>query len=72
IAHIWSELLGVSPIGTDDDFFELGGHSMLAIQVISRINEALDTDINLQVLFDTPSIAALAKHVQHLSGGEGS
>ncbi|MEV6766975.1 condensation domain-containing protein, partial [Streptomyces sp. NPDC051105] len=69
IAHIWSELLGVSPIGTDDDFFELGGHSMLAIQVISRINEALDTDINLRVVFDNPTVGALAEHADGLSAG---
>ncbi|WEO95424.1 amino acid adenylation domain-containing protein [Streptomyces sp. FXJ1.172] len=71
IAGVWSELLGVSPVGVNDDFFELGGHSMLAIQVISRINEALGTDINLQVLFDTPTITALAKHV-HSTSGDGN
>ncbi|QKW08919.1 amino acid adenylation domain-containing protein [Streptomyces sp. NA04227] len=72
VAEIWSELLGVSPIGLHDDFFELGGHSMLAIQVIARINDTLDTDINLRVLFNTPSVAALAKHVRSASGGQGA
>ncbi|MFY4721401.1 amino acid adenylation domain-containing protein [Streptomyces sp. LaBMicrA B280] len=69
IAGIWSELLEISPIGLHDDFFELGGHSMLAIQVIARINDALDTDVDLRVLFDTPSVAALADHVRSVSGG---
>ncbi|MFF2011443.1 phosphopantetheine-binding protein, partial [Streptomyces sp. NPDC058195] len=54
-----------------DDFFELGGHSMLAIQVIARINDVHDTDINLRVLFDTPSVAALAQQVESASGGAG-
>src|SRR5262249_43462710 len=27
LARIWSEVLGISPIGVDDPFLELGGHS---------------------------------------------
>ncbi|KAA6197506.1 AMP-binding protein, partial [Streptomyces parvus] len=67
ISAIWSELLDITPIGIHDDFFQLGGHSMLAIQVISRVNEAFDTDMTLRVIFDSPTITALAEHVNSLT-----
>ena len=36
---IWEELLGVCPIGIRDNFFELGGNSLLAVRVMSRIEQ---------------------------------
>ena len=39
IAHTFECLLGVGPIGADDDFLALGGHSLLAIQCASRLTE---------------------------------
>ena len=35
LADIWSQLLGIEPIGIYDKFFELGGHSLLVIQLIA-------------------------------------
>jgi amino acid adenylation domain-containing protein len=66
IAGIWTDLLGVSPIGTTDHFFDLGGHSMLAIQVISRINAAFGIELTLRAIFDVPTITALALEVEEL------
>lgn len=37
LAACWSDLLGVSRIGRDDDFFELGGHSIHAIQLMMKL-----------------------------------
>ena len=37
LASIFSEVLGVGPVGLEDNFFELGGHSLLATQVMSRV-----------------------------------
>ncbi|MFM9437456.1 amino acid adenylation domain-containing protein [Janthinobacterium sp. CG_23.3] len=34
LASIWSELLGSTGIGADDNFFDAGGHSLLAMQAI--------------------------------------
>ncbi|MEM7356085.1 MAG: condensation domain-containing protein, partial [Acidobacteriota bacterium] len=64
IAEIWQGLLGVSPIGVHDDFFELGGHSLLATQVLTRLRDRFDRELDLGVLFDRPTVAALAERVR--------
>jgi amino acid adenylation domain-containing protein len=60
LTHIWEDLLGVKPIGVQDDFFELGGHSLLAVQLFARIEKVTGKRLPLATLFQTPTIAHLA------------
>ncbi|HLO62573.1 MAG TPA: amino acid adenylation domain-containing protein, partial [Azonexus sp.] len=60
LASIWSDLLGIDPIGIDDDFFDLGGHSLLALKAVSRLRDAFGVDLRIEMLFDHPTIAKLA------------
>jgi acyl transferase domain-containing protein/acyl carrier protein len=71
IAEVWQELLGIEPIGTQDDFFEAGGHSLLATQVMSRLHQRLGVDVPLRTLFETRTIAAFAARVDELTRGAG-
>src|SRR6185369_6466201 len=64
IAAIWSELLGRFGIGRDDHFFTLGGHSLLATRVISRLREELGVELPLVALFESPTVAGLARAVE--------
>jgi len=64
LARIWSELLGVERIGVHESFFALGGHSLLATQVISRIRNLLGAELPLRQLFETPTIADLARVIR--------
>jgi acyl transferase domain-containing protein len=66
IVQIWEELLGIEPVGIQDDFFELGGHSLLAIQLVSRVGKAFGVSVPLRTLFDTSRIEELALHVDNL------
>ncbi|WP_338861601.1 non-ribosomal peptide synthase/polyketide synthase [Mycetohabitans rhizoxinica] len=63
LAQIWSELLGVEQVSRHDNFFALGGHSLLAVQMISRSRTALGISIPMPVLFEAPTLAALAQRV---------
>ena len=58
---IWTELLQIYPIGTNDTFFDLGGHSLLAIRLLAMINQSFNTTLPLRTLFTHPTIAAQAQ-----------
>ena len=60
LAAIWAEVLGVARVGVHDGFFELGGHSLLATRLVWRIQDALDGEVSVLSLFETPTIAGLA------------
>jgi acyl transferase domain-containing protein/acyl carrier protein len=64
LANIWSDLLGIRPIGINDNFFELGGHSLLATRVLARVQHAFKVRLPMRAIFDAPTIAALVEHVQ--------
>lgn len=66
LAEILSSLLGLSRVSVNDDFFLLGGHSLLGTQLISKIRGAFGVDLALRTLFDTPTIAGLAKEIERL------
>ena len=68
IAALWEELLGIEEIGIHDSFFELGGHSLLGVQLASRIRDSLQAHVPLRVLFECPTIAALAVAVEKRQG----
>ncbi|MCG3150422.1 MAG: Anguibactin system regulator [Verrucomicrobiae bacterium] len=63
VARIWSEVLRVSPVGVHDNFFDFGGTSLLAVQIISRLNEVLAYPLPVRVLFDHPTVASLSAQI---------
>jgi len=70
VAGVWSDLLGVEPVGADDHFFALGGHSLLATQAVSRLRTLLQIELPLRAFLEAPTVAGVAAAVAGL--GEGS
>jgi amino acid adenylation domain-containing protein len=67
LAGIWARVLGTAVIGRYDNFFALGGHSLGALQVLSRLRRVFQVDIPLRALFETPTVAGLARCVERAS-----
>lgn len=64
VADIWSRMLGIRRVGIHSDFFKIGGHSLLATQLIADVRRATNTDISVQALFQSPTIAGLTDQVK--------
>jgi amino acid adenylation domain-containing protein/non-ribosomal peptide synthase protein (TIGR01720 family) len=64
IAAVFAEVLGRDRVGPRDGFFALGGHSLLATQVVARVRRAFGVELPLRRIFESPTAAALAEHVE--------
>ena len=62
--QIFGSVLGLEQVGVQDSFFDLGGNSLQATQVVSRIRETFNADVNLRTLYSASSVESLAKLIQ--------
>ncbi|HET7286901.1 MAG TPA: phosphopantetheine-binding protein, partial [Pyrinomonadaceae bacterium] len=70
VVEIWQQVLKVERVGVEDNFFELGGHSLLATRVMAMLMDAFKVDVPLRVIFETPTVAALADVIDTLKREE--
>ena len=64
LAAIWEEILGIKQPGIDDNFFSIGGHSLKAMMLTAKIQEQLQKEVPIKVLFEKPTIRELAEFLQ--------
>ena len=60
LARIWESNFKLQPIGIDDNFLDLGGDSLLAMQVLSQVTKHFQLELQLQSLFQSPTVAEMA------------
>ena len=60
LARLFSNVLGIESVSIHDNFFERGGHSLLAVQLITQIREAFQTELDVIAVFEAPTVAELA------------
>ena len=63
VAAMLAELLELNCIGVHDDFFELGVHSLMAAELLVRIEERFDVELQMLTVFENPTAAAIAAAV---------
>ncbi|MBO4205370.1 non-ribosomal peptide synthetase [Micromonospora echinofusca] len=70
IAAIWRDLLAVPEVGVRQNFFALGGHSVLAARLVAALQEEFDLDVPIRLVFQQPTVEALATGVEDLIRAE--
>ncbi|QSE83031.1 amino acid adenylation domain-containing protein [Rhodococcus koreensis] len=68
VVAVFAEVLAVEQVGLDDEFFALGGNSLIATQAAARLGEALNAHVPVRMLFEAPTVEALAEQVSTLLG----
>jgi len=60
LTHIWEDLLDRERISVTDNFFELGGKSLIALQMITEIDERLGKALPVSILAELQTIEQIA------------
>ncbi|MGA9769161.1 MAG: MupA/Atu3671 family FMN-dependent luciferase-like monooxygenase [Blastocatellia bacterium] len=64
VTEIWLKLLRIENVGVMDNFFEAGGHSLLAVQLMSQIEDRFGIELPLRDFFTAPTIKAVAERIE--------
>lgn len=65
IAQIWSDLLCLESIPTDQSFFALGGTSMMAMQLLRELEQTFHKKLPLSSIFEASTIQQLAQQIEN-------
>ena len=65
LAEIWCAVLSMDRVGVEDTYYDLGGDSFLATTIFGMIEDVFKVTIPLAALAEAPTIAALARKVDH-------
>jgi acyl carrier protein/pimeloyl-ACP methyl ester carboxylesterase len=57
---VWEDILGISPIGVNENFFDLGGNSLSSIRLLVKTSEVLGIKLPFSAIFLAPTVAKLA------------
>ncbi|MBW8805286.1 MAG: SDR family NAD(P)-dependent oxidoreductase [Catenulisporales bacterium] len=69
LCELWSDVLGIEPVGTRDAFFDLGGNSLLGLQMLALVKKRFGVAVPAVQLFEAPTVQTLAA-VLDAEGGQ--
>lgn len=61
---IFRDVLNTAEFGVTDNFFDYGGYSLLTVKLFTRIYRALHVSLPISLLFDAPTVRALAEIIE--------
>jgi thioesterase domain-containing protein len=71
VAQIWAGVLGLDGVGRDEDFFAIGGHSLLAVRVMTEVEQRFGRALPVAAIFQQgATIAGLAGLIEHAATRE--
>jgi len=50
-----------------DNFYDLGGHSLIALRLVSRINDYFQVDMSVRTLLEFPVLMEFAQRLRSIS-----
>ncbi|PHN08610.1 non-ribosomal peptide synthetase [Flavilitoribacter nigricans] len=64
LSEIWTDILGLDRVGVFDNFIDIGGDSLSGIRLMARINEMLELELPINLIFEKTTIASLATAIE--------
>jgi amino acid adenylation domain-containing protein len=64
LCSLFAEALGVPRVGLDDSFFDLHGESLMAVRLVSSIQDRLSVELLVSDIFDAPTVAELDQQLE--------
>jgi len=64
LAETWREVLDVKKISMYDNFFDLGGNSLKAAVLINRLQDDVEKQLHVGMVFQAPRIAEFSMYAQ--------
>ena len=69
VCQLWSNILGITPVGVGDNFLDLGGDSISVFRFIGGIKKELNMDLDVKTIFHSPIVEDLAQYLDELTFG---
>ena len=63
LSELWKDLLNINSVSITDNFFELGGNSLLAIRLITKIQDTLGINLDVVKIMEFPNIKGFANYL---------
>lgn len=63
VCGLFGALFDLDEVSAEDSFFELGGHSLLAARLVAQVRAEFGIELDVRVVFDSPTPAALAANL---------
>ncbi|KSU86850.1 MULTISPECIES: non-ribosomal peptide synthetase [Priestia] len=65
IYDIWSDVLGINDFSINDTFLSLGGHSLKAMQVITKLRNETNLELNISDMLVSKTVHKLSKFIEN-------
>jgi acetoacetyl-CoA synthetase len=72
LTKLWEDVLGMAPIGRDEDFIDIGVSSISALQLLRRLEAEVDMPLPVTFMYNARTIARMAARFQQGEFGDGS